>query len=335
MKKILVTGAAGFIGFHLCQALLDAGHEVIGMDNLNEYYSPELKRARTYELLAHPAYHLLPLNVANRDACKAIFREILPDMVCHLAAQAGVRYSLENASAYQESNLAGFVQLIDEVSRTRRIKRFVYASSSSVYGGNTKLPFSETDPVDTPVSLYGATKRANELIAYAYSHIHGLQTIGLRLFTVYGPWGRPDMAYWSFLDRISHGEPIQLYNNGNNRRDFTYIDDIIPAIVAAMMSDGLDLCEVINLGNSDPVDVLTLVDMVEELAHAPAKKELVPAQPGDVETTFADITRAREKLGFNPKTSLKDGLQSFASWYWKHLDLVKRVRAHERRNPWG
>jgi len=325
MAVILVTGSAGFIGFHLAKALLAAGETVIGLDNFNSYYAPELKRARTEILSAKKNFFAVEKDLTDRKAVERCFKKFSPELVCHLAAQAGVRYSLQNPHTYQQSNLEGFVNLI-ETARLLRVKRFVYASSSSVYGGNTKMPYSEDDPVNTPVSLYAATKRANELIAYTYTHLWGLQTVGLRFFTVYGCWGRPDMAYWSFLEAILNAEPIRVFNYGKNRRDFTYIDDIIPGVTAALHGDSLSDYEIINLGNNRPVELMEFIHTLEELSGEIAIKEMVPPQPGDVVATYADISKAKAKLGFSPKTSLKDGLKPFVRWYLDHPDLMRTVR---------
>ncbi len=325
MAVILVTGTAGFIGFHVAKALLAGGETVVGLDNFNSYYAPELKRARTEVLSREKNFFSVERDLTDRDAIQQIFKEFLPELVCHLAAQAGVRYSLRNPYSYQQSNLEGFVNLIEE-ARLLPVKRFVYASSSSVYGGNTKMPYSEDDPVNTPISLYAATKRANELIAYTYTHLWGLQTVGLRFFTVYGPWGRPDMAYWSFLEAIVNSEPIRVYNYGKNSRDFTYIDDIIPGVTAALYHDNLGAYEIINLGNNHPVQVMEFIGALEDLSGAIAIKEMVPPQPGDVVATYADISKAKAKLGFSPGTSLKDGLKHFVDWYRHKPELVRAVR---------
>jgi len=326
MPPILITVTAGFIGFYVAKSLLEKGRAVVGLDNFNDYYAPELKRARTAILEEFRDFVSIACDIADREAVQRIFREYGPLTVCHLAAQAGVRYSLRNPHAYQKSNLEGFVNLIEE-ARLLPVERFVYASSSSVYGGNTKMPYSETDPVETPVSLYAATKRSNELIAYTYNHLWELKTVGLRFFTVYGPWGRPDMAYWSFLENILHGVPIKIFNYGKNRRDFTYIDDIVAGVEAALFSAGLNPCEIINLGNNRPVELMEFVSTVESLAGKEAIKEMVPAQPGDVVATYADIDRARQKLGFEPRTTLRDGLERFVGWYLDHPDLAEAVRS--------
>ncbi|MBM3298604.1 MAG: NAD-dependent epimerase/dehydratase family protein [Deltaproteobacteria bacterium] len=329
MATILVTGSAGFIGFSVASALLDARETVIGIDNFNDYYAPELKQQRDGLLLGRRNYVSIEMDLVDRQALAACFQDYRPDTVCHLAAQAGVRYSLRNPYVYQQSNLEGFINVIEQ-ARLSAVSRFVYASSSSVYGGNSKMPYSEEDPVNTPVSLYAATKRSNELIAHTYTHLWGLQTVGLRFFTVYGPWGRPDMAYWSFLDAMVNHEPIRVFNYGKNRRDFTYIEDVVPAVVASLTAQTLDSCEIINLGNNRPEGLLDFIQTLEELSGSVAVKEMVPAQPGDVVATYADIEKAREKLGFSPGTSLRTGLERFVDWYFDHPDLIKAVRAHKR-----
>ena len=325
MSTIMVTGAAGFIGFHVAQALLDQGETVVGLDNFNSYYDPRLKIAREDILKRHSNFVSINVDISDLGPIETLFRNYSPSVVCHLAAQAGVRYSLRNPYAYQKSNIEGFVNLIEQ-SKQHSVDRFVYASSSSVYGGNTKLPYSEDDPVETPVSLYAATKRSNELIAYTYTHLWDMQTIGLRFFTVYGPWGRPDMAYWSFLEAMRYGEPIKVFNYGRNRRDFTYIDDVTTGVLAALTVDKLDKYEIINLGNNQPVELMDFINSLEDLSGLKAIKEMVPAQPGDVVATFASIDRASRKLGFKPSTPLKDGLRQFIRWYEDQSSLVKSVR---------
>ncbi|MBI5249860.1 MAG: NAD-dependent epimerase/dehydratase family protein [Desulfomonile tiedjei] len=325
MAVVLLTGSAGFIGFYVTKALLESGDSVIGLDNFNSYYTPELKRARTAILTGYRNFVPVEADLADPDSVRRCFKEHSPDLVFHSAAQAGVRYSLRNPRAYQKSNLEGFINLIEE-ARLFSVKRFVYASSSSVYGGNTKMPYSEDDPVNSPVSLYAATKRANELIAHSYTHLWKLQTVGLRFFTVYGPWGRPDMAYWSFLEAILNREPIKVFNHGKNRRDFTYIDDIVAGAVAALKIDGLGSYEIINLGNNDPVELMDFIETLERFAGLKAVMEMAPPQPGDVVATYADIRKAQVKLGFQPKTSLKDGLEKFVKWYMDNRDLAEAVR---------
>ncbi len=325
MAVVLLTGSAGFIGFYVTKALLESGDKVIGLDNFNSYYAPELKRARTEVLVGYNNFVPVEADLADRDAVKRCFEEYSPELVFHSAAQAGVRYSLTNPHTYQKSNLEGFINLIEE-ARLFSVNRFVYASSSSVYGGNTKMPYSEDDPVNNPVSLYAATKRSNELIAYTYTHLWKLQTVGLRFFTVYGPWGRPDMAYWSFLEAILNHEPIKVFNYGKNRRDFTYIDDIVVGVVAALKNDGLDPYEIINLGNNNPVELMDFIETLERFSGSKAIMEMVPPQPGDVVATYADIRKAESKLGFHPTTDLEYGLGKFVKWYADHPDLANEVR---------
>jgi UDP-glucuronate 4-epimerase len=325
MSKILLTGSAGFIGFFVAKALLQSGHTVIGVDNFGNYYDPSLKRARNNILSEYKKFVSIEIDLGDNKPVTKCFDDFKPELVCHLAAQAGVRYSLENPHAYENSNLRGFVNLIEQ-SRLSGIRRFVYASSSSVYGGNTKMPYSETDPVNTPVSLYAATKRANELIAYTYAHLWGLQTIGLRFFTVYGPWGRPDMAYWSFFENIINGEPIRVFNYGKNRRDFTYVDDVVLGVLTSLSSPRLDPYEIINLGNNNPVELEEFISILEQLAGIEAVKEMVGPQPGDVIATYADIEKARSKLDFAPTTSLAVGLETFVKWFWEHPGIVDSVR---------
>ncbi len=325
MTLIMVTGSSGFIGFHLCRRLLTEGHEVVGVDDFNAYYAPEVKRTRAEILRSFANFVSVEMDLADRTAVECCFKDHLPELICHLAAQPGVRYSLVNPFAYERSNVAAFLNVIEQ-ARNTSVRRFVYASSSSVYGGNTKMPYSETDPVNTPISLYAATKRANELMAFTYHHLYGLQTIGLRFFTVYGEWGRPDMAYWAFFESILHGEEIRVFNQGKNSRDFTYIDDIVDGVVASLFRTELEGYEIINLGNNQPVDVLTFIRILEELAGRPAKKRMVSAQPGDVVSTFADISRAQAKLGFQPRTDIRAGLSRFAAWYLSEKKVTHAAR---------
>lgn len=327
MASILVTGSAGFIGFYVAKALLQEGCRVIGADNFNDYYAPVLKRTRTEILKGYPQFIPVNIDIADRARLHECFQEHRPGKICHLAAQAGVRYSLINPYVYGESNLAGFINLLEE-TKSLGIDRFVYASSSSVYGGNRKMPYAETDPVETPISLYAATKRSNELIAYTYHHLFGIQTVGLRFFTVYGEWGRPDMAYWSFLENIYHKEPIKVFNFGRNRRDFTYIDDIVSGVVSSLTASELDGYEIINLGNNQPVELLDFIEILEDLAGIKAVRQMVGAQPGDVVATYADIGRAQLKLGFQPRTSIREGLEHFVKWYKGLPDLMEKVREH-------
>jgi UDP-glucuronate 4-epimerase len=318
--KILVTGAAGFIGMHTSQALLAQGHTVCGVDNLNDYYDPQLKRDRLAQLATYPDFQFQTLDVADASALMALFERSGFEGVVHLAAQAGVRYSLTHPQAYIQSNLVGFANLL-EACRAHPPHHLVYASSSSVYGHNTKLPYAETDPVDQPVSLYAATKKSNELMAYSYSHLYGLAATGLRFFTVYGPWGRPDMSPMLFLRAILAGEPIKVFNHGQMQRDFTYIDDIVRGVVEVLHRPPLPRPDqavahrILNIGNHSPVGLLDYVAMIEKLAGRPATIDLLPMQPGDVLATYADTSAIRELTGFQPATPLEQGLAHFVRWY--------------------
>ena len=309
-KHIFITGAAGFIGFHLAKALHDRGERVLGYDNFNDYYTPELKRARAKELKK------VGIEVVTGDICDAalleasVRRHATTHMV-HLAAQAGVRYSLVNPQAYVQANLEGFTTIL-QICRHATLK-LTYASSSSVYGLNTKVPFSEKDPTDRPASFYGATKKSNELMAHTYHHLYGIAVTGLRYFTVYGPWGRPDMAYYTFAKAIQEEQTIHLYNHGDMQRDFTYIDDIIAGTIAAI--DHEAPCEVFNLGNHHPEPVATLVNLLEKYMGKKAKIALAPMQPGDVPATYADISHSEALLGFHPRTPLDQGIAKFVEWF--------------------
>jgi len=285
-EKILITGAAGFIGFHLAKSLLDDGYEVLGIDNINDYYNPKLKLARLEIINKYPNFKFEKVDISHREHLTKVFTNFFPNKVVNLAAQAGVRYSLTNPYAYIDSNLVGFLNII-ELCRHNDVEGLIYASSSSVYGGNTKVPFNVEDRVDKPLSLYAATKRANELMAHSYSHLYGLHTTGLRFFTVYGPWGRPDMAMYIFADKISQGEPIQVFNNGKMKRDFTYIDDIIKGVRAAI--DKNYNCEVFNLGNHRSEELLYMIELIEKNMEKKAIIDFKPMQPGDVPESFVDI----------------------------------------------
>ena len=318
--SILVTGAAGFIGFHLARRLLADGWTVHGVDNLNDYYNPRLKLARVAELSANSNFQFEICNLANRDAVASLFAKHHFAYVVHLAAQAGVGYSATNPEAYVDSNLVGFANVL-EGCRHAQCRHLVYASSSSVYGANTRMPLKVSDRVDEPLSLYGATKRANELMAYAYAHLFGLPATGLRFFTVYGPWGRPDMAYWLFTEAIMEGQPVRLYNHGHMRRDFTYVDDVIEAVVRliwkpATTSVGAPPPHVIhNVGNSQPVEVVDLLNILERIIGKPARRELLPMRPIDVLETAADCSGLERVTGFAPRTPIEDGLLRFVTWY--------------------
>ena len=319
----LVTGSAGFIGYHVARALLTHGARVVGLDNFNDYYSPALKHDRDLELRRHPNFISVAADLTDLPALEALFSAHRPRKICHLAAQAGVRYSLVNPFAYQKSNLEGFLNLL-ELAKRFPPERLVYASSSSVYAGLTEMPFSETQRVDTPISLYAATKKANELMAHAYSHLFGIPTVGLRFFTVYGPWGRPDMAMWLFTEAMLQGQPIKVFNYGKMQRDFTYIDDIVQGVVAALMAPGLDAYEIINLGNHRAEELQRVIGILESELKLKAEQQLLPIQPGDVPATYADIARARTKLGFEPLTPIDVGIPRFVQWYFDYHRLPRR-----------
>jgi UDP-glucuronate 4-epimerase len=317
-KAVLVTGAAGFIGFHLCRRLLESGRDVVGVDNMNPYYDVSLKQARLAILDSYPAFAFHRIDISDYPALKNVFTAHSIELVCNLAAQAGVRYSLKDPFAYQKSNIEGFLNLL-EILREHPVENFVYASSSSVYGGCSNPPFSVEERTDGPVSLYAATKKADELIAHAYSHLYGIPCTGLRYFTVYGPWGRPDMALFLFTDAILNRRPIDVFNHGRMKRDFTYIDDIIDGTLAAI--ENPSRYEIFNLGNATPVALLEFIGILEGELGIEAEKRLLPMQPGDVEMTAADITRSTERLGFKPKTSIREGIRNFLSWYRDYYDV--------------
>lgn len=331
--KILVTGAAGFIGFHLCRDLLKKGHTVVGLDNINSFYDINLKYARLNELgikksdaelfgsLSESTCHksqmlFIRLNLEDREALPKLFRNIKFDMVCNLAAQAGVRFSLENPETYIDSNINGFLNLL-ECCRNHNIKRLVYASSSSVYGNSVDVPFKETDIVDKPISLYAATKKANELMAHTYAHLFGIETIGLRFFTVYGPWGRPDMAMFLFTDAILNNRPIKVFNHGDLSRDFTYIDDIIKGVVNTLLANSKDtlLYKLYNIGNNASVKLMDFISCIEHETGKKAQKQLLPMQPGDVNQTWADVNKLKSDYDYKPDTSVKKGVRAFIKWY--------------------
>ncbi len=322
----LLTGAAGFIGFHVAKTLLERGDQVVGIDNLNDYYDVGLKKARLAELAAFPGFAFNKLDVADRDGVFALVaRHKNLTGIIHLAAQAGVRYSLENPYAYIDANVMGTVVMLEAARRIEQPGAITYASSSSVYGANRKQPFSVDDPVDQPVSLYAATKRSCELIARSYSHLYGLPATGLRFFTAYGPWGRPDMAAYLFTRAILAGEPIKVFNEGHMARDFTYIDDIVAGTIAAhdrALTAGTAGNEVphriYNLGNHRPEKLLDFIAVLERALGRTAKKELLPLQPGDVPESFADIETARRDLGFEPKTTIEEGIARFVAWYKRY-----------------
>jgi len=320
---ILVTGAAGFIGAHVAARLRHLGHEVVGCDNFNDYYDPALKRARVGQLLDASGVPCEALELADPASVRALFQRLNPSRVVHLAAQAGVRYSITHPEAYIQSNLVGFANVL-EACRHSTVEHLVYASSSSVYGDRADPPFSEIHPTDSPVSLYAATKKANEVMAHAYSHLYGQRTTGLRFFTVYGPWGRPDMAYFSFAEKILAGKPLPVFGGGTLQRDFTYIDDIVEGVVRLVLSDvasGAPLHEVFNIGNHQPVSVLRFIETLAKLLGIQPALEMLPTQPGDVTITCADVDKLRARVGFEPSTSLEVGLPRFVHWFrqWKGL----------------
>ena len=328
--KILVTGAAGFIGMTTSLRLLARGDEVVGLDNLNDYYEVSLKENRLKRLTALPGFRFVKLDVGDRAGMEKLFAAEKFDKVIHLAAQAGVRYSIQNPHAYVDSNLVGFINVL-EGCRHNQVQHLVYASSSSVYGGNTRMPFSEHDSVDHPVSLYAATKKANELMAHTYSHLYGLPTTGLRFFTVYGPWGRPDMALFLFTKAILEGRPIDVFNHGNMKRDFTYIDDIVEGVIRVMDRNAAATPEydpiaadpatsnvpyrVFNIGNNNPVQLLDFIGAIENALGMKAEKRLLPLQDGDVPATYANTDLLNDWVGFVPGTSVEDGVGRFVSWY--------------------
>ena len=337
VNPILVTGAAGFIGFHVARRLAEAGREVIGIDNLSPYYDPKLKQARLQQLAGAKNFKFVRLDLADRAATAALFGEHRFPFVIHLAAQAGVRHSLVDPHAYADANLVGFLNVL-EGCRHQGCRHLVYASSSSVYGANTKMPFRTSDNVDHPLSLYGASKKANELMAHSYAHLFNLPTTALRFFTVYGPWGRPDMAMWIFAAAISAGKPIKLFNRGKMRRDFTYIDDVVQAVVRLIdrpaqsdpnwSSDAPDPASssapwrVYNIGNNSPVELLDVVSLLEQALGKKAIRELMPMQPGDVPATFADVDDLMRDVGFKPSTPIAEGIARFVAWYQEYHRAV-------------
>lgn len=312
MATILVTGAAGFIGSHTTRVLLERGDHVIGVDDFNDYYDVTLKEARAAQFEGEANFKLYRGDICDEEAMKRVFEENKIDKVCHLAARAGVRYSIEHPLLYEQVNVHG-TTLLMELSKNHDVPHFVFASSSSVYGGNTKVPFSEDDPVDHPISPYAATKKACELMGHTYHHLHGLQVTGLRFFTVYGPWGRPDMALFMFTKAISEGNPIDVYNHGEMKRDFTYIDDIVQGVVASL--DNPFPYEIFNLGNSNTVELEHFIATIEAALGKKAIRNDMPMQPGDVPMTYADIDKAKRILNFEPKTNIEEGIHNFINWY--------------------
>lgn len=321
--NILITGAAGFIGYHLSNKLLALGHQIYGVDNLNDYYDVSLKQARLAQLLPQDNFTFECLDISDRNTVAGVFANNKFDCVINLAAQAGVRYSLKNPHAYVDSNLVGFTNIL-EGCRHSQIKHLIFASSSSVYGANTKVPFAVSDRTDSPVSLYAATKKANELMAYSYSHLYDLPMTGLRFFTVYGSWGRPDMAYFKFTQAIAQGQPIDVYNYGKMKRDFTYIDDVVEAIVRIIPKPPQRLeqppYKVYNLGNNSPVELGEFIQAIETALGRSAQKNLLPMQPGDVIATYADVDELIADFDFKPSTSIDIGVKKFVNWYQQHYE---------------
>lgn len=321
-KRYLITGGAGFIGYYLSRALLEKGAEVTGFDNLNDYYEVSLKEGRLSILKEYPKYRFVKADLADKDAVFALFEEFKPHIVVNLAAQAGVRYSIDNPDAYIQSNMVGFFHVL-EACRHYPVEHLVFASSSSVYGGNKKVPFSTKDQVDKPVSLYAATKKSNELMAYAYSKLYQIPLTGLRFFTVYGPMGRPDMAYFKFAKKIVAGEPIQIYNHGDMMRDFTYIDDIVEGVENILCNppkadDNGAAYKIYNIGNNKPEKLMDYIAVLERCLGREAQKEYLPMQPGDVYETYADVQELMEDYGFKPSTTIEEGLGRFAKWFLEY-----------------
>ncbi|NJM96046.1 MAG: NAD-dependent epimerase [Phormidesmis sp. RL_2_1] len=334
MSTILVTGAAGFIGYHVTHQLLQQGHKVIGIDNLNAYYDVRLKHDRLAQLWPSTRFIFQRIDIADRSAVEALFTRWAPEQVVHLAAQAGVRYSLQNPHTYVDSNLVGFVNIL-EGCRHHQVQHLVFASSSSVYGANRQIPYAVEHNVDRPISLYAATKKANELIAHSYSHLYELPVTGLRFFTVYGPWGRPDMAPFKFTKAIVEGRTIDVYNYGRMRRDFTYIDDIVEGVLRTLAQipqpnitssvatqDSHAPYRIYNIGNGRPIELMRFVEVVEDALGMKARKNLMPMQPGDVLETYADVTALKAAIGFEPKTSLEEGIAKFVSWYQSYSSSI-------------
>jgi UDP-glucuronate 4-epimerase len=336
MNKVLVTGAAGFIGFHLSQQLLARGDEVIGLDNLNNYYDVTLKKDRLAQLQGKSGFSFYNLDLANREGMTQLFAEASFDLVAHMAAQAGVRYSLKNPHAYVDSNLVGFINVL-EGCRHSKVKHLVFASSSSVYGANTKIPFSVHDNVDHPLSLYAATKKANELMAHTYSHLYRLPTTGLRFFTVYGPWGRPDMALFLFTKAILAEQPIDVFNAGKMQRDFTYIDDIVEGVIRVLdkipepnitwSGDAPDPAssnapyKIYNIGNNQPIELMRFIEVLEDCLGTKAEKNILPLQAGDVPVTYADVDDLVKEVGFKPSTPIEVGIERFIAWYRSYYNV--------------
>ena len=321
--KVLVTGAAGFIGSFVAHALLARGEEVVGVDNLNDYYDPALKRARLRRLESKPRFRFERIDLADRGAVRALFDEAAPLRIIHLAAQAGVRHSIDNPHAYVDANVVAFLNIL-EAAREKPPEHLVYASTSAVYGANSRLPYAVADATEAPLSMYAATKKSNELMAHAYSHLFGLPTTGLRFFTVYGPWGRPDMALFEFTRRILADQPIDVFNYGKHRRDFTYIDDIVEGVLRVLdrpPDTAPTPYRLYNIGNSQPVELMRFIEVLEDVLGRQARKNLLPMQPGDVPDTYADTAPLERDFGYRPNTSIETGVSRFVAWYRDYYDV--------------
>ncbi len=315
MEKIVITGCAGFIGMHLCINLLEDGCEILGIDNMNDFYDPKLKSDRLNLLLPYDNFRFINHDIKVRNHLYKIFKSFRPKIVINLAGQAGVRYSLENPRAYVDDNILGFLNIL-EICKDYKVEKLIYASSSSVYGKNSNLPFSEKSNTDLPISMYAASKKCNELMAHAYHHLYGLNTIGLRFFTVYGPWGRPDMALYIFLEKIIKGEPIPVFNNGHMSRDFTYVEDIVGGVKKCIKKPLP--CEIFNLGNNQMENILEMISIIEKSVGKKAKLKFLPLQLGDVTATLADIKYSKKVLNYNPKIGIEEGIPKFVEWYFSY-----------------
>lgn len=323
-KKILITGTAGFIGYHLANKLIEIGLQVIGVDSMNNYYDPKIKEVRNEKLLKNKNYKFFKIDFSEFKVINDLIIKEKPDLIIHLAAQAGVRYSLTNPWAYESANNLGTLNIF-ESAKLNKIKRVLFASSSSVYGSNKKIPFSESDRTDNPISLYAASKKSNEMIAHSYNHLYNIETAGFRFFTVYGKYGRPDLALFKFVKKMLAGETIDLYNNGDMGRDFTYVDDIVSGIIGAINKEELNY-EIYNLGGDNPTSLEKFVELIEENLNIKAKVNLLPMQPGDVKETFADISKAKEQLGYEPKTKIEEGIKIFCEWFKENKDWLLELK---------
>ena len=319
--KILITGTAGFIGFHAAREFMRRGWDVIGIDNFNDYYDVKLKRTRDERLRENPKFESFEMDICDFEALRKIFAEEQPDAVLNLAAQPGVRYSITHPFVYTHSNVDGFLRILEACRHAEKVPKLVFASSSSVYGGNKKMPFEESDRVDTPVSLYAATKKANELMAYTYAHLYKMRVTGLRFFTVYGDWNRPDMALSLFADAMLHGRPIKVFNHGDMLRDFTFVGDIVDGIVRVVEAENLPLYDIYNIGNHRSEKLLDVIQTLADALGVTPKMEMLPMQPGDVYATYASIDKLRNAVGYEPKTTIKEGIPVFAEWYRRYYGL--------------